>query len=99
MPGQQGVRRHDRGDVPQHVPSKCLGFRRQTTTLIVREPQTSGADLLAQGADLLLEIVDDSALLVHPTDECDKNEPQRTRQRGHGAQGTRARSSTTWRPI
>jgi putative transposase len=27
MPGQQGVRRHNRGDVPQDAPSECLGFR------------------------------------------------------------------------
>ena len=63
--------------------NECLGFRRQTTALIVGEPQTSGADLFPQGAVLLLDIVDDIALLlVHPTGERDENEPQRRRQRG-----------------
>ena len=68
MPGQQGVRRHNRGDVPQDAPSKCLGFRRQTTALIVREPQTSGTELFPQSAVLLLKVVNDVALLlIDPT--------------------------------
>jgi hypothetical protein len=75
------------------VPSECPGFRRQATALIVREPQTSGAELFSQGAVLFLEIVDDIALLlVHPTGERDENEPQRRRQRGHGAKATRGYS-------
>src|SRR5712692_2975507 len=66
LPGQQGVRRHNRGDVPEDAPSECLGFRRQTTALIVREPQTSRAELFPKGAVLLLEIVDHIALFVTP---------------------------------
>jgi hypothetical protein len=62
------------------VPSECPRFRRQATALIVREPQTSGAQLFPQGAVLLLEIVDDIALLlVHPTGERDQDEPQQRR--------------------
>ena len=78
VPRQQGVRRHDRGDVPQDAASECLGFRRQSTALSVGEPQPSGPELFPQHAVLLLEIVDDIALLlVHPTGERDENEPQR----------------------
>ena len=67
-----------------------LGLRRQTTALIVREPQTSGTELFPKGAVLLLEIVDHLALLlVHPTGECDEHEPQRRRQLDHGTQATR----------
>jgi hypothetical protein len=90
MPGQQGVRRHNRGDVPQDAPSDCLGFRRQTPTLIVREPQTSRAELFPQGAVLFLEILDHLALLlVHPAGECDEHETQRRRQRDHGTQAAK----------
>jgi hypothetical protein len=67
---------HNRCDFPQHAPSEYLGFRRQTPALIVREPQTPGSELFPQGAVLLLEIVDDIALLlVHPTGERDQDEP------------------------
>jgi len=85
---QQRVRRHNRGDVPQETPSEYLGFCRQSTTLRVGEPQTSGPELFPQEAIFFLEIVDDIALLmVHPTREGDENEPQWVRQRVHGCQG------------
>src|SRR6266849_7384133 len=101
MPGQQRVRRHDRRYFPQHAPAEYLGFRGETTALIIREPQPPGPELFPQGAVLLLEIIDDIALsLIHPTGERDQNEPQWIRQRGHGAQATRRRgSSAAWLPI
>ena len=91
VPGQQRVGRHNRGDIPQDAASECPGFRRESTALVVREPQTSGPELFPQDAVLFLEIVDDIALLlVHPTGERDQDEPQRMRQRGHGLQAIRA---------
>lgn len=70
MPGQQAIRRENRGDVPQDAPAECRGLRRQTTTLSVREPEPSGAQLFPQGAVLVLEAVNDvTLLLVDPTCE------------------------------
>ena len=90
VPRQQRVRRHNRGDVPQHAPFECLGFRRQSSALRVGEPDTSGPELFPQHAVLLLKIIDDIALLlVHPTGERDENKPQRVRHRGHGVKATR----------
>jgi hypothetical protein len=66
--GNSGVRRDNRGDVPQHVSAECLSLRRQTTLLIVCELQPCGAELFPHGAVLVLEVVDDVALLpVDPT--------------------------------
>lgn len=90
MPGEQGVRRHDRGDVSQHASPKCSGFRGEPSALMVREAQTPGPELFPQDAVFLLQIVDDIALLlVHPTGDRDQDELQRMRQRGHGVQATR----------
>ena len=90
MPRQQGVRRHNRGDVPQDAAAEGLGFRCQSSPLRVGESQPSGPELFAEDAVLLLEIVDDVALLlVHPTGERDENEPQRVGQRRHTVKATR----------
>jgi hypothetical protein len=79
--------------------SECLGFRRQTTALIVREPQTPGADLFPLSAVLFLETVDEIALLlVDPTGERDEHEPERIRRLTHGGQATQW-SSAARRPI
>jgi hypothetical protein len=59
----------------------------QTTTVIVGEPQPSGVELFPQGAVLLLEVIDDVALLlVDPTGERDEHEPQGMRRLSHGTQ-------------
>ena len=68
MPGQQGVRRDNRANVPQDAPSEYLGFRGQPSPLLVRELQSSGAEQFSHGAVLFLEVVDHVALLlVDPT--------------------------------
>jgi hypothetical protein len=78
VPRQQGVRRHDRGDVPQDAAAEGLGSCRQSSALIVGEPQPSGAELFAENAVLLLKMVDGIALLlVQPTGERDQDEPER----------------------
>ena len=65
-----------------------LGSCRQSSALRVGEPQASGAKLFPENAVLVLEIVDDIALLlVHPTGERDENEPQRMGQRRHTHEG------------
>jgi hypothetical protein len=66
MPGQQRIRRRNRGDIPQDAPSERLGLRRQTTALIVREPQTSRAELFPQGPVLFLEIGPVRQQLTYP---------------------------------
>ena len=48
MPGQQGVRRDNRADVPQDAPSEYLGFRGEPSPLMVRELQASGAEQFPQ---------------------------------------------------
>ena len=90
MPRQQGVRGHNRGDVPQNAASEGLGVRRQSSALRVGEPQPSEPELFAQDAVLILEVVDDIALLlVHPTGERDEDEPQRVGHRRHTVKATR----------
>src|SRR5712692_6921162 len=95
------ARRHNCGDVPEETPSECLGLRRQATTLSVRESQPSGAELFPQGAVLLLEVVDDGALLlVDRTSGRDEHEPQRMgRLSQWPPRLSESWSSFAWRPI
>jgi hypothetical protein len=70
VPGQQGVRRYNRGHILYDAAPEGPGFRGEPTALIVREAQTPGPKLFPQHAIFLLQIGDDIALLlVHPTGE------------------------------
>ena len=76
MPREQGVRRHDGPHFLQRASTERVGFRGKADTLIVGEPEPPRSELLAQDAILLLQVVDDVALLlVDPAGQCDQKEP------------------------
>ena len=76
MPREQGVRRHDGPHLLQHASTECVGFRGQADSLIVGEPEPPRSELLTENAILLLQIVDDVALLlVDPAGQRDQKEP------------------------
>jgi len=71
--------------IRQRTPPQRLGFRSEADTLIVGEPEPPRSELLAQDAILLLQIVDDVALLlVYPAGQRDQQEPYRMPERNHG---------------
>ena len=76
MPREQGVRGHDGPHLRQHSPTECEGFRGQADPLIVRKPEPPRSELLTENAILLLQIVDDVALvLIDPAGQRDEQEP------------------------
>jgi hypothetical protein len=91
MPREQGVRCHDGPDLRQRPSTECFGFRGQAPSLIVAEPEPPRSELLAQHVVLLLQIVDDVALLlVDPAGHRDKKKPTRMPEQNHAPQGIRA---------
>jgi hypothetical protein len=50
MPPQQGVRRRDRGDLPQGRTANLVRSRRQLTSILVGESQPPSAKLTSQEA-------------------------------------------------
>ena len=69
----------------QHASTEYVGFRGQADPLVVGEPEPPRSELLAQNAILLLQIVDDVALLlVDPAGQRDQKEPERMPERNHG---------------
>jgi hypothetical protein len=75
-------------------------FRGEPTALVVGEAQASGSKLLALDAVLVLQIVDDVALLlVDPRRERDQDELRRMRQPRHGGQATSSTAPRVTRPI
>ena len=76
MPGEQGVRRHDRPDLLQQASTQGVGFRGQVDPLSVGGRALRRSELLTENAILRLQILDHVALLlVDPADECDQKEP------------------------
>jgi len=85
MPSQQGVRGHDGPQLLEHASAQYAGLRGQANPLIVGEPEPPRSQLLAENAILLLQIVDDVALLlVDPAGQRDQKEPERMAQWNHG---------------
>ena len=85
VPREQGVRGHDGPELLQHASTECVGFGGQTEPLVVGEPEPPRSELLAEHAILLLQIVDDVALLlVDPAGQRDQKEPERMPERNHG---------------
>jgi len=77
MPGEQGVRGHDRSDLAERSATQLLRRGGQPNALVVGKP-TARAELLSKDAILALEIVNHLALLlVDPTGQSDEEKPQR----------------------
>ncbi len=84
MPGQQGIRGDKGGHLGQHFASELLGLHCQAATLLIAQPQALVAQLSAQDAVLLSQIVEDIPLLfVDPAGQADQHEPEWV-QRLHG---------------
>src|SRR3989454_5526075 len=91
MPRQQRVGAHNRYDLVEPPPGQSLGLGGQANALFVGDAQPPRSKLLSEHAVLLLEVVDQVALLLmDPAGQRHKQKPQRMRQRRHDAQVTKA---------
>lgn len=78
MPSQQRLRGDDAGHFRQSFAAQPFGLGGQPTALIVIQPQALIAELLAEYAIFLAEIIDHLLLqLVHPSGYRDEQEPER----------------------
>jgi hypothetical protein len=78
VPAQQRFRRDDCGDLGQHLPPKSSGFGRETPALVIREPQTSIAELFPKDTVLPAQVLDHLKLaLIHPSGKRDQEKPER----------------------
>src|ERR1035437_2520116 len=74
MPGQQGLRRHDRGHLRQKRATEPFRLGRQTTPLVVVEPKPPATKLFFEDPILFTKIVEgELLLLIHPATEISKN--------------------------
>src|ERR1017187_9741567 len=74
MPGQQGLRRHDRGHLRQKPATEPFRLGRQTTPLVVVEPKPPATKLFFEDPILFTKIVEgELLLLIHPATEISKN--------------------------
>ena len=64
MPGEQGVRGHDRSDLAERSATQLLRLGGQPNALIIGKPETARPKLLSKNPILGLEIVDHLALLL-----------------------------------
>ncbi len=84
MPAEQRVGCDQRVDLSESLASERLGFRGQATTLRVRDARPPWPELLPKDSVLLLELVDDVALLlIDPAGHGDDEELQRVRKLAH----------------
>src|SRR5215467_3508856 len=77
VPGQQGLRRDNAGDLSQNIPSQCFGSNGQSAALVVIEAHSPVAELLSKNAILLVKVINDLQLaLVHPAGDSDQQESE-----------------------
>jgi hypothetical protein len=78
VPAQQCPRRHDCGNLRQHLSPKSSGFGRQTPALVIIEPQPSTAELFAKDAVLFAQVLDHVQLaVIHPSGKRDQEKTER----------------------
>jgi hypothetical protein len=83
VPAQNRVRCHQSGDLVQHASAQYPTFRREASALVVSEPRPPLAQLLAEDAVLLLQVVDHRVLAtVDPAREKQEQELQRRGRHG-----------------
>src|SRR6516165_9095258 len=84
MPGQQSLGRDNRGHLLENLPSQSLGLSGQSAALVIVEPQSLSAQLLAKNSVLFPKVVDQlQLLLVHPSGYGDQHEPERVQECCH----------------
>ncbi len=75
VPAQDGLGSDDASDLFEDLAAQDLAFDSETTTLIIAQAEASVAQLLAEDAVLLKEVLDDIPLLaVDPGGERDEEE-------------------------
>jgi CheY-like chemotaxis protein len=78
MPPQQGVRRRDRGDLPQGCTADSVRSRRQPTAIFVRQTQPTSTELTPQKPVLFDQVRDCLPLLAgQPASERAQHDLQR----------------------
>jgi hypothetical protein len=77
VPGQQGLRRDNGGDLGQNPPPQGFGSNGQSAALVVIEAHSPAAELLSKNAILLAKVINDLQLaLVHPAGDSDQQESE-----------------------
>lgn len=77
MPAQQCLRRHDCGNLRQHLSPKSSGFGRQTPALVIVEAQPSFAELFTKNSVLFTQVLDHVQLaLIHPSGKRDQEKTE-----------------------
>src|ERR1035441_7214927 len=77
MPGQQGLRRHDRGHLRQKPATEPFRLGRQTTPLVVVEPKPPATKLFFEDPILVTKLIEgELLLLIHPASHGDQQEPE-----------------------
>ena len=78
MPAQQGVRRRDRGHLPQDRTADSVGSGGQPPAIVIRETQSTSAKLTAQKPVLFDEVGDGLPFpAVQPTGQHTEDHKQR----------------------
>ena len=96
MPAQEGVRRHERLQIPEGLSTEGLGLCGEASTLGVGEPEPARAELFPQDAILLLEIVDHiTLLLIDPARDRHDEELEGLGKRRHVGERNRRPSRTS----
>jgi hypothetical protein len=77
VPGQQGLRRDNGGDLSQNLPPQGFGSNGQSAALVVIEAHSPAAELLSKNAILLAKVINDLQLaLIHPAGDSDQQESE-----------------------
>ena len=83
VPGQQGLRRDNGGDLSQNLPPQGFGSNGQSAALVVIEAHSPAAELLSKNAILLAKVINDLQLaLVHPAGDSDQQESEWVKDSG-----------------
>src|SRR6516225_6870521 len=77
VPGQQGLRRDNAGDLGKSLSSQSFGLYGQSPALIVIEAHSPATELFAKHPILLAKIFNDLPLaVVHPPGDGDQQKPE-----------------------
>jgi hypothetical protein len=84
MPSQKRFWRDDRRDFPKNASPKPLCLGRQTSTLIVVQPEAPVAQLLSEYSVFLPQVIDRVPLLLtQPPGDRNQQQPERIEGRAH----------------
>ena len=88
MPPEDRVGCHDRRKLAEQPSADPLAFRRESSTLSIRQAKATSAELLLQDSVLFAKIVEHLLLLAaHPAREGGDEKDVRRKRSFHGARG------------